>query len=95
MLAARAKIAKSTFIYRIYSDGEPPSGSTVEVVAPCKVIAGLLQLALTMNAGLVSRSRVDLLLKKKFNFDSRHGVARDDHHDERQVEWCEQPVGWC
>ena len=37
-------------------------GSTGEVVAACKVMAGLLQLALTMNADLVSRSRVDLFL---------------------------------
>ena len=32
-------------------------------MAPCKVMIGLLQLTLTMNAGLVSRSRIDLFSK--------------------------------
>ena len=51
-------------------------GSAGEVVA--KVIGGLLQLALNMNAGLVSCSRVELFIKKGFNFDSRTRCRHGD-----------------
>ena len=61
MLAARAKITKRAFI-SAYTVMASHPGSTGEVVAPCKVITGHLQLALTMNAGLVSRSQVDMFL---------------------------------
>ena len=52
-----AKIAKSAFISAFTVIASNP-GSTGEVVAPCKVMAGLLHRALTMKSGLVSRSRV-------------------------------------
>ena len=56
------------FPHIIYTVMASHPGSTGEVVPPYKVMAGLVQLALTMNAGIVSRSRVDLFSKERFSF---------------------------
>ena len=59
MLPARAEITKGAY-FSAYSVMASHPSSAGEVATPFKGMAGLLQLALDMNAGLVSRSRVDL-----------------------------------
>ena len=94
MPAARAKTTKTAFI-SAYTVMASHPGATGEVVAPCKVmVVALIQLALTMNFGIVSRSQFHLFIKRGLISTQGHGVAIDDH-DERHVEWCKQPVGWC